>query len=151
MWNTTVHSEFMHDHVDYGFQSCKSKFNWHVIKEKRDAYVSCLNTIYQNNQTKSHIEIIQGHASFTCDLEPTVEVNGNKYTASYILIATGGLPSCPQESQIPSANLGITSDGFSQLEVLPGHSVIVGAGYIVVAIAGILSALGSKTSLMIPA
>jgi len=52
MWNTAVHSEFMHDHVDYGFQSCESKFNWRVIKEKRDAYVSRLNTIYQNNLTK---------------------------------------------------------------------------------------------------
>ncbi|KAM8932669.1 glutathione reductase, mitochondrial isoform 1-T1 [Lycaon pictus] len=149
MWNTAVHSEFMHDHVDYGFQSCESKFNWRVIKEKRDAYVSRLNTIYQNNLTKSHIEIIHGHAAFTCDSEPTIEVNGNKYTAPHILIATGGVPSRPQESQIPGASLGITSDGFFQLEELPGRSVIVGAGYIAVEIAGILSALGSKTSLMI--
>uniref|UniRef100_A0A7N5JKQ5 Glutathione reductase, mitochondrial n=1 Tax=Ailuropoda melanoleuca TaxID=9646 RepID=A0A7N5JKQ5_AILME len=149
MWNTAVHSEFMHDHVDYGFQSCESKFSWRVIKEKRDAYVSRLNAIYQNNLTKSHIEIIHGHAAFTCDPEPTIEVNGKKYTAPHILIATGGVPSRPQESQIPGASLGITSDGFFQLEELPGRSVIVGAGYIAVEIAGILSALGSKTSLMI--
>uniref|UniRef100_A0A8C9UPI8 glutathione-disulfide reductase n=1 Tax=Spermophilus dauricus TaxID=99837 RepID=A0A8C9UPI8_SPEDA len=149
MWNTAVHSEFMHDHVDYGFQSCESKFNWRVIKEKRDAYVSRLNTIYRNNLTKSHIEIIHGHAAFTCDPQPTVEVNGKKYTAPHILIATGGVPSYPHESQIPGASLGITSDGFFQLEELPRRSVIVGAGYIAVEIAGILSALGSKTSLMI--
>ena len=47
------------------------------------------------------------------------------------------------------ASLGITSDGFFQLEELPRCSVIVGAGYIAVEIAGILSALGSKTSIMI--
>uniref|UniRef100_A0A671E1T2 Glutathione reductase, mitochondrial n=1 Tax=Rhinolophus ferrumequinum TaxID=59479 RepID=A0A671E1T2_RHIFE len=149
MWNTAVHSEFIHDHVDYGFQSCDSKFHWRVIKEKRDAYVSRLNTIYQDNLTKSHIEIIHGHAAFTGDPKPTVEVSGKKYTAPHILIATGGVPSRPQESQIPGASLGITSDGFFQLEELPSHSVIVGAGYIAVEIAGILSALGSKTSLMI--
>ncbi|XP_012879613.1 PREDICTED: glutathione reductase, mitochondrial [Dipodomys ordii] len=149
MWNTAVHSEFMHDHVDYGFQSCEGKFNWRVIKEKRDAYVSRLNTIYQNNLTKSHIEIIHGHAAFTDGPQPMVEVNGKKYTAPHILIATGGKPSHPDESQIPGASLGITSDGFFQLEELPGRSVIVGAGYIAVEIAGILSALGSKTSLMI--
>ncbi|VTJ83443.1 Hypothetical predicted protein [Marmota monax] len=119
MWNTAVHSEFMHDHVDYGFQNCESKFNWGVIKEKRDAYVSRLNTIYRNNLTKSHIEIIHGHAAFTCDPQPTVEVNGKKYTAPHILIATGGVPSYPHESQIPGASLGITSDGFFQLEELP--------------------------------
>ncbi|XP_006834559.1 PREDICTED: glutathione reductase, mitochondrial isoform X3 [Chrysochloris asiatica] len=149
MWNTAVHSEFMHDHVDYGFQSCESKFNWSVIKEKRDAYVSRLNTIYENNLTKSHIDFIHGYAAFTCDPMPTVEVNGEKYTAPHILIATGGMPSLPHESQIPGASLGITSDGFFQLEELPSRSVIVGAGYIAVEIAGILSALGSKTSLMI--
>uniref|UniRef100_A0A2K6QJZ4 Glutathione reductase, mitochondrial n=1 Tax=Rhinopithecus roxellana TaxID=61622 RepID=A0A2K6QJZ4_RHIRO len=149
MWNTAVHSEFMHDHADYGFPSCEGKFNWRVIKEKRDAYVSRLNTIYQNNLTKSHIEIIRGHAAFTSDPKPTIEVSGKKYTAPHILIATGGVPSIPHESQIPGASLGITSDGFFQLEELPSRSVIVGAGYIAVEIAGILSALGSKTSLMI--
>ncbi|XP_040587804.1 glutathione reductase, mitochondrial isoform X2 [Mesocricetus auratus] len=149
MWNTAVHSEFMHDHMDYGFQSCESKFNWHVIKEKRDAYVSRLNTIYQNNLTKSHIEIIHGYAAFADGPQPTVEVSGKKYTAPHILIATGGVPTVPHESQIPGASLGITSDGFFQLEDLPSRSVIVGAGYIAVEIAGILSALGSKTSLMI--
>uniref|UniRef100_A0A7N9CT63 Glutathione reductase, mitochondrial n=1 Tax=Macaca fascicularis TaxID=9541 RepID=A0A7N9CT63_MACFA len=125
MWNTAVHSEFMHDHADYGFPSCEGKFNW------------------------SHIEIIRGHAAFTSDPKPTIEVSGKKYTAPHILIATGGVPSIPHESQIPGASLGITSDGFFQLEELPSRSVIVGAGYIAVEIAGILSALGSKTSLMI--
>ncbi|XP_028929575.1 glutathione reductase, mitochondrial [Ornithorhynchus anatinus] len=149
MWNTAVHSEFMHDQVDYGFQSCDPKFNWRVIKEKRDAYVSRLNSIYQNNLNKSHIEIIRGHATFTSDPEPTVEVNGRKYSAPHILIATGGLPSLPSEQQIPGASLGITSDGFFELEELPRRSVIVGAGYIAVEIAGILSALGSQTSLII--
>ncbi|XP_045142821.1 glutathione reductase, mitochondrial, partial [Echinops telfairi] len=149
MWNTAVHSEFMHDHADYGFQSCESKFNWSVIKEKRDAYVSRLNTVYENNLTKSRIDIIHGFATFTCDRTPTVEVNGKRYTAPHILIATGGVPTLPPESQIPGASLGITSDGFFQLEALPRRSVIVGAGYIAVEIAGILSALGSETSIMI--
>ncbi|PNJ77298.1 GSR isoform 5 [Pongo abelii] len=149
MWNTAVHSEFMHDHADYGFPSCEGKFNWRIIKEKRDAYVSRLNTIYENNLTKSHIEIIRGHAAFTSDPKPTIEVSGKKYTAPHILIATGGVPSTPHESQIPGASLGITSDGFFQLEELPSRSIIVGAGYIAVEMAGILSALGSKTSLMI--
>ncbi|XP_074849951.1 glutathione reductase, mitochondrial isoform X2 [Carettochelys insculpta] len=149
MWNTAVHFEFIHDHADYGFKTSDVKFDWRVIKEKRDAYVSRLNGIYQNNLNKAHIETIHGHAAFTTDLEPTIEVNGKKYTAPHILIATGGRPSVPQESEIPGASLGITSDGFFELEELPRRSVIVGAGYIAVEIAGILSTLGSKTSLLI--
>ncbi|XP_067413061.1 glutathione reductase, mitochondrial isoform X2 [Emydura macquarii macquarii] len=149
MWNTAVHFEFIHDHADYGFETSDVKFNWRVIKEKRDAYVSRLNNIYQNNLNKAHIETIHGHAIFTSDPEPTVEVSGKKYTAPHILIATGGRPSLPHESEVPGVSLGITSDGFFELEELPRHSVIVGAGYIAVEIAGILSTLGSKTSLLI--
>ncbi|XP_029457467.1 glutathione reductase, mitochondrial isoform X2 [Rhinatrema bivittatum] len=149
MWNTAVHSEYLHDHADYGFHTSDVKFHWKTIKEKRDAYVSRLNDIYRNNLDKAQIELIQGHAVFTSDPEPTLEVNGQKYTAPHILIATGGHPCIPPDSEIPGASLGITSDGFFELEELPRCSVIVGAGYIAVEIAGILSALGSKTSLLI--
>ncbi|NXX93957.1 GSHR protein, partial [Centropus bengalensis] len=149
MWNAAVHAEFIHDHADYGFETPNVKFNWRTIKEKRDAYVRRLNEIYENNLKKAHIDIIRGYGKFTADPEPTVEVNGKKYTAPHILIATGGRPSVPPDSKIPGASLGITSDGFFELEELPRRSVIVGAGYIAVEIAGILSTLGSKSSLLI--
>lgn len=50
---------------------------------------------------QSHIEIIHGYATFADGPQPTVEVNGKKFTAPHILIATGGVPTVPQESQIP--------------------------------------------------
>ncbi|CAI9558955.1 unnamed protein product [Staurois parvus] len=149
MWNAAIHSEYIHDHEDYGFQISDVKFTWKVIKDKRDAYVSRLNDIYQNNLNKAQIEIIRGYATFTSDPEPTLEVNGRKYTAPHILIATGGKPSMPTDEEVPGASLGITSDGFFELEDLPKRSVIVGAGYIAVEIAGILSALGSRAALLI--
>ncbi|NWH72354.1 GSHR protein, partial [Piaya cayana] len=149
MWNTAVHAEFIHDHADYGFETPSVKFHWRTIKEKRDAYVRRLNEIYENNLKKDRVDIIRGYGRFTADPKPTVEVNGKKYTAPHILIATGGRPSVPPDSKIPGASLGITSDGFFELEELPRRSVIVGAGYIAVEIAGILSTLGSKSSLLI--
>ncbi|XP_064918573.1 glutathione reductase, mitochondrial isoform X3 [Columba livia] len=149
MWNTAVHAEFVHDHADYGFETAGVKFNWRTIKEKRDAYVRRLNEIYENNVKKAHIDIIRGYGKFTADPEPTIEVNGQKYTAPHILIATGGRPAVPSDCEIPGASLGMTSDGFFELEELPRRSVVVGAGYIAVEIAGILSTLGSKSSLLI--
>lgn len=83
------------------FKVVISKFSWRVIKEKWDVSMSNLNTIYQNNLTKAHIEIFPGHAGFMCDPKPTVEINGGKSTAPPILIATGGAPSHLQESQVP--------------------------------------------------
>ncbi|TRY60130.1 hypothetical protein DNTS_006444 [Danionella cerebrum] len=149
MWNTSTHAEYLHDHEDYGFQGAKAHFSWQIIKRKRDAYVNRLNHIYKSNLDKGKIEFIHGYARFTDDTEPTVEVNGKKYTATHILVATGGHPSTVSENDIPGANLGITSDGFFELESCPKRSVIVGAGYIAVEMAGILSTLGSKTSIII--
>ncbi|NXC41635.1 GSHR protein, partial [Penelope pileata] len=149
MWNAAMHAEYIHDHPDYGFETPSIRFNWRTIKEKRDAYVKRLNNIYENNVTKAGIDIIRGYGKFTADPEPTIEVNGKKYTAPHILIATGGRPLVPSDSQIPGASLGITSDGFFDLEELPRRSVIIGAGYIAVEIAGILSTLGSKSALVI--
>ncbi|NWY05707.1 GSHR protein, partial [Nothoprocta ornata] len=176
MWNAALHAELLHDHADYGFEVAGSRFNWRTIKDKRDAYVRRLNEIYENNLKKARIDIIRGYGKFTADPEPTVEVNGKKYTAPHILIATGGQPSVPPESDIPGASspaaghvaagracsdgsascprfagasLGMTSDGFFDLEELPRRSVVVGAGYIAVEMAGILSTLGSESSLLI--
>ncbi|KAM4621514.1 glutathione reductase, mitochondrial isoform 2-T2 [Polymixia lowei] len=149
MWNAAVHAEYLHDHSDYGFEGGHAHFSWATLKNKRDAYVSRLNHIYRNNLDKAKIETILGQARFTDDPEPTVEVNGKKYTAPHILIATGGRPSVLSDSDVPGASLGITSDGFFELESLPKRSVIVGGGYIAVEMAGILSTLGSKTSLII--
>lgn len=50
---------------------------------------------------QAKIQTIQGHARFTNDPEPTVEVNGKKYTAPHILIATGGQPSVLSDSEVP--------------------------------------------------
>lgn len=149
MWNAAVHAEYLHDHSDYGFDVENVRFSWETLKSKRDAYVSHLNRIYRNNLDKAKIQSIQGHARFTSDTEPTVEVNGKKYTAPHILIATGGQPSVMSDNEVPGASLGITSDGFFELDSLPKRTVVVGAGYIAVEMAGILSTLGSKTSLVI--
>jgi len=74
-------------------------------------------------------------------------VNGQKYSADHIMIATGGRPTIPN---IPGAQEhGITSDGFFDLEKLPSKTVVVGAGYIAVELAGILGTLGSDTSILI--
>ncbi len=67
--------------------------------------------------------------------------------AKKILIATGGHANIPKN--IPGAELGITSDGFFDLETLPKRVALVGAGYIAVEMAGMFHHLGSETHLFI--
>ena len=62
------------------------------------------------------------------------------------MIATGGQPTYPP---VPGAELGITSDGFFELERLPRRVAVVGSGYVAVELAGVLRALGSEVTLCI--
>jgi glutathione reductase (NADPH) len=57
------------------------------------------------------------------------------------LIATGGHPRVPK---LPGADLGITSDGFFELDRCPRRVAVVGGGYIAVELAGVLHALGAE-------
>ena len=63
------------------------------------------------------------------------------------MIATGGYPTFPDGEGIREH--AISSDGFFELEELPGKAVVVGAGYIAVELAGVLQALGTDTSLVV--
>lgn len=51
--------------------------------------------------------------------------------------------------KVPGSDLGITSDGFFDLETQPKRVALVGAGYIAVEMAGMFNALGSETHLFI--
>ncbi|CAK8671816.1 glutathione reductase-like [Clavelina lepadiformis] len=152
MFYTASHAESLHDHADYGFTVPQPvTFTWKTIKEKRDAYIKRLNGIYAANLEKAQVSHIQGHGVFTGEKSPypVISVAGKRYSAPNILIATGGYALFPSEEEIPGASLGITSDGFFDLEDLPKKTVVVGAGYIAVELAGILNALGSETRLVI--
>lgn len=71
---------------------------------------------------------------------------GRELTGRHVIIATGGRPLFPA---IPGARLGITSDGFFDLEGRPERVAIVGSGYIAIEFAGIFAALGSNTALLV--
>ncbi len=62
------------------------------------------------------------------------------------MIATGGYPDVPR---VPGAELGITSDGFFELEARPQRVAVVGSGYVACELASAFQALGSEAELFI--
>ncbi|KAH7715179.1 glutathione reductase [Aphelenchoides avenae] len=146
MYNTALHAEFIRDHADYGFDVTLNKFDWSKIKESRDAYIRRLNGIYEANLKSSGVELIRGRATFAED--GSVVVDGARYRGKHTLIAVGGHPYIPA-AEIPGAELGTDSDGFFEFTDLPKKTVVVGAGYIAVELAGVLAELGSETHLLI--
>jgi glutathione reductase (NADPH) len=144
MWYAAHYAHQLHHAVDYGYDVSIDGHDWSALKARRDAYVARLNNIYSNNLDKRGVTYIEGHARFI-DAN-TVDVDGKAYAAERIVVATGGQPIVPD---IPGAELGITSDGFFELEEQPKRVLIAGSGYIAVELAGIFSGLGSETGIIV--
>ena len=144
MWYAAHHAHQFHHAPNYGFDIEVKGHDWHALKARRDAYIERLNGIYENNLDKRGVTYITGAASFV-DAH-TVSVDGREYAADRIVIATGGQPMVPE---IPGAELGITSDGFFELEERPQRVLIAGSGYVAVELAGVFNALGSDVQLVV--
>jgi len=144
MWHAAQLAHAAHDAHDYGFDLTLSGHDWGQLKIKRDAYVARLNGIYAANLDKRGVTLLRERAR----LGPNqgVFAGGREYRAPHIVIATGGHAAVPA---IPGAEHGITSDGFFELPSRPAGVAIVGSGYIAVELAGVFSALGSHTTLVV--
>lgn len=150
-WNAAFVAETIQEAAAYGFSIKETApFDWNTFKHKRDAYVKRLNGIYEKNLSNDKVEYLYGRAHLLNKNEVEVHLNdGGKETirAKKILLATGGHPNIPKN--IPGSELGITSDGFFDLEKQPKKVALIGAGYIAVEMAGMFHALGSETHLFI--
>jgi glutathione reductase (NADPH) len=144
MWYAADLAEAYAHAADYGFDAAIRGHDFKSLKLRRDAYVRRLNGIYEANLDKSGVTYIQGRASFAGASE--VAVGDALYRGERIVIATGGRPGVPN---IPGAELGITSDGFFELEERPQRVLIAGSGYIAVELAGIFNALGSDVRMVV--
>lgn len=144
MWYSAHHAHQMRHAADFGFDVTVNGHNWSELKTERDAYIRRLNRIYENNLGKRDVTYLQGHGKFLDT--STIDVDGKAYTADRIVIATGGYPLVPE---IPGAELGITSDGFFDLEERPQRVAVLGSGYISVELAGVFNALGSATTVLV--
>lgn len=138
-------SHFADDFSDaeaYGWSISSTSFSWQKLVAAKDKEIARLSQIYQDLLTSSGVTLLNGLARFV-DTQ-TVELNGKKISAKYILIATGGKPYRPS---IPGIEFAITSDEAFDLPQLPKRILIVGGGYIAVEFAGIFRALGADVTL----
>ena len=145
MWNAAELKAALAHAPYYGFDVKTGGHDWPKLKRGRDGYVQRLNGIYERNLGKKGIVTVRAAARLSGGGE-IVDANGEVYRAKHIMIATGGRPRIPP---VPGCELGITSDGFFELDELPRRAAVVGSGYIAVELAGVLRALGSEVTLVI--
>ena len=144
MWYAASLGHAVDEFAGYGFDVSRNGFSWPVLKHARDAYVTRLNGIYARRLETEGIEHFRSTARFV-DAR-TIAIGDTRLTADHVAIATGGLPIVPPT---PGAELGITSDGFFELEERPRRVVVSGSGYIAVELAGVLRALGSEVTMVL--
>ena len=145
MWYGAQVAEAIHKYApEYGFDVTLNTFSWDILIASRQAYIERIHASYDRALTANNVTLIRGFATFIDN--KTIEVDGERYTADHITIATGGRPIIPD---IPGAQHGIDSDGFFALREQPKRAVVVGAGYIGVELAGVMHSLGTDTHLVV--
>ena len=144
MWYAASLGHTVDEYAGYGFDVSREGFDWPALKRARDAYVERLNGIYARRLDTEGIVHYRDTARFVG--ARAVAVGDTRLSADHVVIATGGLPIVPPT---PGAELGITSDGFFELEERPGRVVVAGSGYIAVELAGVLRALGSEVTMVL--
>ena len=127
----------------FGWSLGEANFDWATLIANKGREINRLNGIYRNLLVNSGVTLHEAHAKIVGPHE--VEVNGERFTAKHILIATGGWPQIPQ---IPGHEHAISSNQAFFLKELPKRVLVVGGGYIAVEFAGIFHGLGANTTLL---
>lgn len=127
----------------YGWDFKEPKLDWEKFNQARSFEIDRLEAIYNKLLTNSKVKFISGRGSLKSAHE--VEVQGQIYTARYILIAVGAWP---YKIPIEGSDLAITSNELFSLKEKPKSLLVIGAGYIGLEFASIFQELGVKTSVM---
>jgi glutathione reductase (NADPH) len=138
------YSDHFADAAGFGWDVGEPKLDWAKLVAAKDRELERLEQIYARLLRDSKVELIAGRGKLI-DAH-TVEVGERRYTAKYVLIATGGWPELPT---IPGIEHAITSNEALDLRELPRRVTIIGGGYIGVEFAGIFNSAGARVCLLL--
>ncbi len=141
VWHTVAHTRFFGlpdiDMPAVDFSKIRSRIN------------KVIDTIQVHDSVERFsglgVEVVFGRASFVCP--HTVVVNGKKYTARKIAIATGSSPAIPAVPGLDSVFL-LTNKNIFSLSSLPQKLIVLGGGPIGAEMAQAFTRLGSQVDLL---
>jgi glutathione reductase (NADPH) len=137
--------EHFDDAKGFGWTVEGAALDWGRLVARKNVELDRLHGVYVRALRDAGVTVVEGRAR-VLDAH-TVELGGERRTARYVLVATGGRASLPAD--VRGLEHAITSDGALELAALPRRVVIVGGGYIGVEFASIFNAAGSSVTLII--
>ena len=133
-------SRTLDDARGQGWTIPEARFDWPALIAAKDREIARLSAGYASRLRGAGVRLIEGRAQIVD--EHTVEVDGERLTAGYVLVATGG------RARVPDGGAWITSDEALALPELPRRIAILGAGYIGVEFAHIFAGFGVNVTLV---
>ena len=133
------------DAAGFGWTVGSVAFDWPTLVANKDREIARLEGIYTSNVEKSGARIVKTRAVLE-DAHTVRLMTGEKVTAKYILIATGGAPN--HGPAFPGIEHVISSNEAFDLKELPKRVVIQGGGYIALEFAGIFAGYGSDVTVI---
>lgn len=130
----------------YGVKDLSYSFDFNVARERKNQVVGQLTQGMQFFVDKSKtITYVQGMARF--EDTHTVAVNGERYTAERIIIATGSV-----SAMLPIAGTDlsgvVTSKEILDLDAVPKRLCVIGAGVIGLEFASVFSRFGAQVTVL---
>ena len=107
---------------NYGIKTKKPEIDYGQVQKRKSEVVSLLIKGVEGKLKRSGVEIIWGEGSLKA--KNTVEVNGKKYEAKNILIATGSRPAVPPIDGIDSPQV-LDSTAILELDKITNSLTII--------------------------
>ncbi|HZR87165.1 MAG TPA: glutathione-disulfide reductase [Bradyrhizobium sp.] len=141
-------SHIRHEIADargFGWTIPAATFDWPTLIANKDKEIARLEAAYTTNVEKSGTRIVKTRAVLE-DAHTVRLATGEKITAKYVLIATGGAPN--HGRMIEGIEHVISSNEAFHLKELPRRIVIQGGGYIALEFACIFAGFGSDVTVI---
>jgi glutathione reductase (NADPH) len=141
------YGEDFEDAAGFGWTVPERHFDWTMLIANKDKEIARLSDLYVQNVKKAGVEIFYDRAQLIDAHTVHLRKSDKRFTAAYVLIATGGRPS-HDTLDIPGVEHCISSNEAFYLKKLPRRIFVVGGGYIAVEFAHIFHGLGCDTTLV---
>jgi len=147
-------AKLIHDSQDYGIQVQGMRVDPKGIFARKNRVVSAMVDRNRTGFSTAGIDLIMGHARFVGKNSVVVQLNEpgslrsmETFQAQKIVINTGCRPIVPAISGLDQCS-PLTNESILNLDRIPEHLIVLGAGYIGCEFAQIFRRLGSKVTVV---